>query len=60
MDAEYTAYQDALKGLKTATDLVNSTRASLHAAVDKKAAEFGAQVASDTATVTEKLEGSGQ
>lgn len=49
MDAEYSAFQDALKGLKTATDLVNSTRANLHAAVDKKAADFGTQVASDTA-----------
>ena len=48
MDAEFTAYQDALKGLKTATDTVNKCKLALHAAVDKKAEEFGAQVASDT------------
>jgi len=48
MDAEYTAYQEALKGLKTATDTVNTCKLELHAAVDKKAEEFGAQVASDT------------
>jgi hypothetical protein len=48
VDAEYKAYQDSLAGLKTATDTVNTCRANLHEAVDKKAAEFGAQVASDT------------
>lgn len=48
MDAEYTAYQEALKGLKTATDTVNSCKLALHAAINKKAEEFGAQVASDT------------
>jgi hypothetical protein len=48
MDAEYAAYQESLKGLKTATDTVNTCKLALHAAVDKKAEEFGAQVASDT------------
>lgn len=48
MDAEYKAYQDALAGLKNATDVLNTCRVNLHTAVDKKAADFGAQVASDT------------
>jgi len=49
MDAEYKEYQDALAGLKNATDTVNAKRAAVINAINKKAAEFGAQVASDTA-----------
>jgi hypothetical protein len=49
VDVEYSEFQDALKGLKTATDNVNAKRAALITAVNQKATDFGAQVASDTA-----------
>jgi len=60
VDAEYREYQDALAGLKNATEIVNAKRILVINAINKKAAEFGAQVASDTATVPEKPAGSGQ
>lgn len=52
MDAEYKEYQDALAGLKTAADTVNAKRTAVINAINKKAQEFGAQVASDTAVIS--------
>lgn len=60
MDAEYKEYQDALAGLKTATDTVNTKRLAVIEAINKKAAEFGAQVASDTSAAVKPTGATGQ
>ena len=45
---EFAAYQKCITDVGTAVSALNSARAKLHAAIDQKAAETGAQVASDT------------
>ncbi len=57
MTDEFKAYQDAVVQFGTSTENLNKCRSALHAAIDKKAAEVGAQAASDTGV---KPAGSGQ
>jgi hypothetical protein len=45
---EFKAYQDAIVQVGASAENLNKCRAALHAAIDKKATETGAQVASDT------------
>lgn len=49
MTDEFKALQDAIVQFGAAAENLNKCKAAAHAAIDKKAAEIGAQAASDTA-----------